>query len=184
MAVYSSIFKGDKAQKEKNMRENFIMKTFEIDGESSWCEAKRRSKGVLRIWPEEKSIEVKILSGCDPLYKDLLSFVLSDRDVRRLIRNYQNSERVEKYAINVTSGMSGRQDVYINFYDEYGLQVRGKHLLHISCCDKLWGIPKIYVGDLVEAMYAMNIKSGKTTAKYVKPYLEPEWASTDVHSIL
>ena len=166
------------------MRENFIMKTFEIDGESSWCEAKRRSKGVLRIWPEEKSIEVKILSGCDPLYKDLLSFVLSDRDVRRLIRNYQNSERVEKYAINVTSGMSGRQDVYINFYDEYGLQVRGKHLLHISCCDKLWGISKIYVGDLVEAMYEMRIAPGKTTAKYVKPYLEPEWASTDVHSII
>lgn len=167
------------------MRENFIMKTFEIDGESSWCEAKRRSKGVLRIWPEEKSIEVKILSGCDPLYKDLLSFVLSDRDVRRLIRNYQNSTRVERYAINVSSGMSGRQDIYINFYDEYGLQVRGKHLLHISCCDKLWGIKKIYVGDLVEAIYAMNVQpGGKTTAKYIKPYLEPEWASTDVHSII
>lgn len=165
-------------------RENFVMKPFEIKGESYWCEAKRRSKGVLRIWPEEKTIEVKMLSGCDPWYKDLLSFVLSDRDVRRLIRNYQNSERVEKYAINVTSGMSGRQDVYINFYDEYGLQVRGKHLLHISCCDKLWGIPKIYVGDFVEAMYTMNVQPGKTTAKYVKPYLEPEWASTDVHSIL
>ena len=44
-------------------RENFVMKPFEIDGESSWCEAKRRSKGVLRIWPEEKTIEVKMLSG-------------------------------------------------------------------------------------------------------------------------
>lgn len=166
------------------MRSEFIMKPFEIDGLSSWCEAKRRSKGVLRIWPEEKTIEVKMLSGCDPWYKDLLNFVLADKDVRRLIRNYQNSTRVERYAINVSSGMSGRQDIYINFYDEYGLQVRGKHLLHISCCDKLWGIPKIYVGDFVEAMYAMNIKLGKTTAKYVKPYLEPEWASTDVHSII
>lgn len=165
-------------------RENFVMKPFEIDGESSWCEAKRRSKGVLRIWPEEKTIEVKMVSGCDPWYKDLLNFVLADKDVRRLIRNYQNSSRIERYAINISSGMSGRQDVYINFYDEYGLQIRGKHLLHVSCYDKLWGIPKIYVGDLVEAMYAMNIKSGKTTAKYVKPYLEPEWASTDVHSII
>ena len=125
-----------------------------------------------------------MLSGCDPWYKDLLNFVLADKDVRRLIRNYQNSTRVERYAINISSGMSGRQDVYINFYDEYGLQVRGKHLLHISCCDKLWGISKIYVGDLVEAMYAMRIAPGKTTAKYVKPYLEPEWASTDVHSII
>ena len=173
-----------KRQKEKNMRENFIMKTFEIDGESSWCEAKRRSKGVLRIWPESKTVEVKMLSGCDPWYKDLLNFVLADKDVRRLIRNYQNSSRIERYAINISSGMSGRQDVYINFYDEYGLQIRGKHLLHISCCDKLWGISKIYVGDLVEAMYAMKIQPGKTTAKYVKPYLEPEWASTDVHSII
>jgi hypothetical protein len=172
-------------RRRKNMsRENFVMKPFEIDGESSWCEAKRRSKGVLRIWPEEKTIEVKMLSGCDPWYKDLLNFVLADKDVRRLIRNYQNSSRIERYAINISSGMSGRQDVYINFYDEYGLQIRGKHLLHISCCDKLWGIPKIYVGDLVEAMYTMNVQPGKTTAKYVKPYLEPEWASTDVHSII
>ena len=166
------------------MRSEFVMKPFEIDGFSSWCEANRRSKVVLRIWPESKTSEEKMISGCDPWYLDLLNFVLADKDVRRLIRNYQNSTRVERYAINVSSGMSGRQDIYINFYDEYGLQVRGKHLLHISCCDKLWGISKIYVGDLVEAMYAMRIATGKTTVKYVKPYLEPEWASTDVHSII
>ena len=110
-------------------RENFVMKPFEIDGESSWCEAKRRSKGVLRIWPDEKTIEVKMLSGCDPWYKDLLNFVLADKDVRRLIRNYQNSSRIERYAINISSGMSGRQDVYINFYDEYDCRSEGS-----ICC--------------------------------------------------
>ena len=44
-------------------RAEFVMKPFEIDGESSWCEAKRRSKGVLRIWPEEKSIELTYSHG-------------------------------------------------------------------------------------------------------------------------
>ena len=174
-----------KRQKEKKMRNEFIMKPFEIDGSSSWCEAKRRSKGVLRIWPESQTIEVEMFAGCDPYYLDMLNFVLADKDVRRLIRNYQKSSRIERYAINVATGMSGRQDVYINFYDKYGLQIRGKHLLHVSCYDKLWGIKKIYVGDLVEAIYAMNVQPGeKTTAKYIKPYLEPEWASTDVHSII
>lgn len=35
------------------MRSEFVMKPFEIDGESSWCEAKRRSKGVLLLAREQ-----------------------------------------------------------------------------------------------------------------------------------
>ena len=160
-----------------------IMKPFEIDGMESWCEVKRRTKGVLRIWQETMELEVELFSGCDPYASDLISFIMADRHVQLMIRKYYQKGRVEKYAINVTSGMSGRDDIYINFYDKYGLQIRGKHLMHVSCYNKMSGVKKMYIGDFAEAVYGYWFKPIKSTAKYTKPYMAPETASTEVHHL-
>lgn len=164
--------------------ENIIMKPFTIDGKGTWSDATYRSKGVLRIFPDSMELEVKMMSGCDPDVTDLVNFILGDKDVRTMIHMYQKKGRKDLYAINMTSGMSGRVDVYINFYDEYGLEVKGKHLMHISCYDKVPGVKRMYIGDFVELVYAYRIERRKSTGKYVKPYFAPEEVSTEIHKII
>lgn len=158
-----------------------IMKPFEMEGAGYWNDPKGVTKGVLRIFPVTMEIEVEMFSGCNPLASDLFNFIIKDKDVRLLIRQYQQSGRKIPYAINISSGMSGREDVYINFYDKYGLEICGKHLLHISCAGKTGGIKRMYIGDFAEAVYAYGIGE-KTTARYIKPYFAE--AYTDVHRIV
>ena len=56
--------------------------------------------------------------------------------------------------------MSGRSDLYINFYNNWGLQTRGKKLMHISCVGKLnWGWYKMYVGDFAEIVAYLSTKN-------------------------
>lgn len=163
---------------------NVILKPFEIDGVESWTKVSRRTLCVLRVFPNDKALEVEVLKGCDPNVGDLINFVLSDKDVRLLIRQYQQSKRVIPFAINGTTGMSGRVDVFINFYDRYGLQTSGKHLLHVSCYGKVERIKKIYIGDFVEMIYECNFPRYKSSGKYIKPYLAPDTVGTDVHKII
>ena len=165
--------------------EGMVTKTFEIDGQNYWNNANQRSKGVLRVFPSEMSLEAKIYSGADPNASDLLAFILADKDVRMLIHAYQERKRKERYAINVSTGMSGREDWYIDYYDEHGLQTGYKHLMHVSCFGKCGYIKKLYIGDFVEMLYSYGIPEKRSSAKYVKPYFEPEGgASTEVHKIL
>lgn len=166
--------------------EKIVMKPFAIKGEGYWNEAKKLSKGVLRIFPETMEIEVQMLCGCDPLACDLINFVTNDKDVRLLILAYQQIGRIKPYAINVSQGMSGREDIFINFYDKYGLEVGGKHLMHITCANKMDGIKKMYIGDFAEAVYAYGFCLGKnkTTGRYIKPYFAPEHVSSGVHKII
>ena len=166
------------------MENNVILKPFEIDGVESWTKVSRRTLCVLRVFPDEMSFEVAVLKGCNPNVHDLINFVLSDKDVRLLIRKYQQSKRVLPFAINGTAGMSGRVDVFIDFYDEYGMQVSSKHLLHVSCYGKVDRIKKMYVGDFVEMVHAGNFPRFKSSGKYIKPYLAPDWVGTDVHKII
>lgn len=167
------------------MENNVILKPFEIDGSSTWVDAKRRTLCVLRIFPDEMSLEVKVLKGCDPNVDDVMNFILDDKDVRLMIRWYQQRTRKDPFAIRIGSGMSGRRDIFINFYDEYGLQIKGKRLLHISCYDKIYEVKKIWIGDFVEMIYACNFRRFKSTGKYVKPYLAPDdIVGTEVHKII
>ena len=163
---------------------NTILKPFEIDGVSTWVNAKRRTLCVLRVFKDEMSLEVETLKGCDPNVADLINFVLSDKDVKLLIRQYQQSKRVVPFAINGTTGMSGRVDIYINFYDKYGLQTSGKHLMHVSCYGKVERIKKIYIGDFVEMVYECNFPRYKSSGKYIKPYLAPDTVGVEVHKII
>lgn len=163
-----------------------LVKPFTIDGESSWTDTTRRTKGVLRIYPETEEIEVKIVSGCDPNVTDLLAFIVADKEVTTLIRYYFQKGRKIPFSIRHSFGQSGREDVYINFTDETGLIVDGRHLLHVSCFGKVSGIKKMYIGDFWE-MLMESIKNSdsfinhyrNTTAKYVKPYFA-ENARTEV----
>lgn len=124
------------------MENNVILKPFEINGSSTWVDAKRRTMCVLRIFPYEMSLEVEVFKGCDPDVSDMINFILNDSDVRLMIRWYQQRTRKDPFAINISTGMSGRRDIFINFYDNYGLQVKGKRLLHISCYDKISEVKK------------------------------------------
>lgn len=168
----------------ENTNTNVILKPFEIDGVESWCKVSRRTLCVLRIFPDEMSLEVEVLKGRDPNVTDLINFVLNDKDVMLLIRKYQQSKRVLPFAINGTTGMSGRVDIFIDFYDKYGLQIKGKHLLHVSCYGKVGQIKKIYIGDFVEMVYECNFPRYKSTGKYIKPYLAPDNVGTEVHKII
>lgn len=163
---------------------NVILKPFEIDGVESWCKVSRRTLCVLKIFPYEMSIEVKVLKGCDPDVNDVMNFILNDNDVRLMIHWYQQRTRKDPFAIRIGSGISGRRDIFINFYDECGLQLKGKHLLHISCYDKVCEVKKIWIGDFVEMVYACNFPRFKSTGKYVKPYLAPDSVGTEVHKII
>lgn len=165
--------------------ETIIMKPFIIEGVSTWSDSVGKCNGVLRIFPETMEIEVKLFSGSDPNASDLMKFVINDKDVKLMLRKYYQKGRKDRYAVNISRGMSGREDVYINYYDEYGLQIRGKHLFHISCFEKLGYVKKMYIGDFAEGVYAYRPRDIKTTGRYVKPYFEPkEGASTEVHKIL
>lgn len=157
--------------------EPVLVKPFEINGKESFMEPARRTKCVLRIYPGSEEIEVGILHGCDPDVVDLLAFVVADKDVTLLIKNYFQKGRKKLYSIRHSFGQSGSEDIYINFPDKTGLIVDGKHLLHVSCFGKVSGIKKMYIGDLWE-MLMESIENPdsfishyrNTTAQYVKPY--------------
>lgn len=72
--------------------------------------------------------------------------------------------------------MSGCCDTYINYLDETGLEIAGKKLLHITCANKMSGIRKIYIGDLIEAFLGLLSNGGfiynvyNNSFRYEKPY--------------
>jgi hypothetical protein len=154
-----------------------LVKPFSCEGKETWCDSAKRTQGALRIYPESEEIEVSIFNGCDPFVNDILCFVLKDRDIQMLIRNYYQKGRKHPYSIRHSFGQSGREDIYINFPDKTGLIVKGKHLLHISCFGKISGIKKIYIGDFME-MFAEGMQNESSfmshnfcyTCKYEKPY--------------
>ena len=164
-----------------------LVKPFLCKGEETWCNSTRPTKGVLRIYPETAELEVCINEGCDPYAGDIVNFVLGDKDVRTLIHMYQQKGRVKPYAMRFSTGISGREDYFINFPDSAGLIVSGKHLLHISCYGKVAGVRKMYIGDFVElvAKFYENSSfcSDFTTGKYVKPYFAED-VKTEVTKIL
>lgn len=172
-----------------------IIKGFEYWSDSIWT-GKGKGVAALILDDESKTIDISQVSGKTPEAFDVIAFILSDRDVRRMIKEYQQSERCHLFAINRTSGMSGREDFYINFYDEYGIQFKGKKLLHVSGSGKLnEGWKEMYVGDFVELVAYLGgrgrkIGSRKQTlkksgCKYVKLYTKnPEELTKTVTKIL
>lgn len=157
--------------------ENKIIKPFR------WKDPYNRiGSGILVLDTGEKTIDIRIVSDLAPYATDIIYFLLSDRHVRKMIREYQSSSRIDLYKINKTVGMSGRRDYYINFYQGfevggfpegkiYGVQTSGKKLLHVSCAEKInFGWRKMYIGDFVELVVYMqrNEELGNISKKELK----------------
>ncbi len=167
---------------------------YEVFDEYDPCH--RSGTGVLVIDQYERNIELLLGSGVRPYFNSILNLIISDKHVRRMIREYQETKRVHKFQINSTKGMSGREDYYINFYNKYGVQTWGKKLLHISCEGKInQGVPCIYIGDFVELISYIsknepwNILPRKkarrlSNCRYIKEFYYSNDADTKVSKII
>lgn len=171
------------------------IKGFKYWTDSIWT-GEGQGTSALVLDEDEMTIDVSWVSGKDPKAFDVIAFILSDKDVRKMIKAYQQSRRKYLFAIRCTTGFSGREDFYINFYNKYGIQFKGKKLLHISGSGKLnenW--EKMYVGDFVE-LIAYLMKGVEITGnrkellrmsgcKYIKLYTkDPEELTRSVSKIL
>lgn len=152
---------------------SIIIKGFEYESESFWT-GDGKGRAYLALNDDEMTVDVTHLSGNVPHAGDTIKFILADKDVRRMIKAYQQSRRKHLFAIRCTTGVSGREDFYINFYDRNGVQIKGKKLMHVSQEGKLnEGWEKMYIGDLVELVaYIANedeyeiIKDRKKLLRY------------------
>lgn len=77
---------------ENGYGEMALVKPFSIDGKEGWHElSRKRTKGVLRIYPLYREIEVEFFKGCNPEIQDLLLFLIKDKDIKRMICEYQRN---------------------------------------------------------------------------------------------
>ena len=169
-------------------RYGVIRKEVRLYSPSYWCKDVDYSFVGFEIDTSKKTIKITPLMGSLPLANSLFLALLADRDVRRLIKEYQNDkERQEFYKLWSTSGSSGREDVFITKvsapFDGNFAVTKTTKLCHISGFGRLnegFGTKgKMYIGDFVElvaylglAIDDMKPKSLRKLAggvKYVKP---------------
>ena len=170
-------------------RRGVIRKEMRIYGPTTWTDSVYSIVGV-EIDTESKSIRVDFLKGAMPMAENLFLALLADRDVRRLIKEYQELGRWQgqKYRVWSTTGMSGREDIFLTTGRTVGgfAITRTIKLCHISQFGKLnegFGDKdsSMYVGDFVElAVYMgltddMSVKGLRKRAGGVK-YLKPKFA--------
>lgn len=146
----------------------------------------------VEITPDTLEIGIHLLKGNCPYVTNLFTALLADKDIRKLILEYQEKGREKSYKMWHTSGMSGRTDYFITIGKNVGRFAvpYTKHLLHVSCADKLnegFGDreSKMYIGDFVELVAYMgwNILGispkklrKKSGVKYIRPhYVEETW---------
>lgn len=172
-----------------------IRKEMRIYSPSDWgtCNATYSVIG-LEIDTWDKTLEVHFLKGSMPYAKNLFWALLADRDVRRLIVEYQESTRTDQYKVWGKSGMSGKKDIFITFGYKIGGFARTKtmKLCHISGFGRLnegFGNKesKMYIGDFVELVAFMgltedmNVQSLRKKAgiKYIRPKFAEEVSDFD-----
>lgn len=179
-----------------------IRKEMRIYSPSDWgtCKAIYATIG-LEIDTWDQTIEVQFLTGSMPYANNLFLALLSDRDVRRLIVEYQKTTRKEKYKIWSSTGMSGREDIFMTYGYKKGrfATTRTIQLCHISGFGRLnegFGNKesKMYIGDFVELVVFMgltedmNVKSLRKRAgvTYIRPKFVEEISdfNTNVSKIL
>ena len=167
-----------------------IRKELRIYSPSDWgtCNATYATVGLeVNTW--DKTVEVHFLKGSMPYANNLFWAMLADRDVRRLIVEYQNSTRRDQYKIWSTTGMSGREDIFMTFGQKMGgfATTRTMKLCHISGFGRLnegFGNKesKMYIGDFVELcaymgltedMNVQNLRK-KAGVKYIRPKFAEE----------
>ena len=174
-------------------RRGIIRKEMRIYGPTTWTDSIYSIIGI-EIDTESSSIKVDFLMGAIPMAENLFLALLADRDVRRLIKEYQEIGRCQgqKYRVWSTTGVSGREDIFLTTGRTVGgfAMTRTIKLCHISQFGKLnegFGDKdsSMYVGDFVElAVYMgltddMSVKGLRKKAggfKYLKPKFAEEIA--------
>lgn len=171
-----------------NPRWGVIRKEMKIWSPSDWGSSNYAIVGVeIDTW--KNTIAVHFLKGSMPLAKELFWALLADRDVRRLIKEYQKKPRVKQYKIWNSIGMSNREDIFMTFGTKKGGFALTKtiKLVHISGYDRLnegFGNEnsEMYIGDFVELVSfmglvdTMDVKTLRKRAKvkYVRPKFSEE----------
>lgn len=138
-----------------------IVKPFKYKTEETWT-SQSHGTAALVLDLAEQEIDIDITSGALPMAREVILFALADKDVRRMIKEYQQEtkKRDMPFKLRTSYGSSGREDIYINYYTNYGLQLCGKKLLHISQYGKLnEGWKKMGIGDFVELVAYLMAES-------------------------
>ena len=128
---------------------------------------RKKGYGILSIGYQAKTVTFESFKGPDPEIQDLLFFLFSDKDIRKLIREYQHRGRKEDYKIDVWSASATK--VYINFYRR-GIFTYRNHLFDFTCNLKINKIDRIYIGDLVEAMVEFDRQQNSCWLPYIENF--------------
>lgn len=179
-------------------RYGLIRKEMRIYSPSVWGAGEYSIVGVtIDTW--ERNISVDLLMGTAPVAENLFLALLADRDVRRLIKEYQSKGRVKKYKIWEKEGVSGCEDIFITIANQKeGFAVTNtKKLCHISMNGRLnEGLrEKMYIGDFVELvvflgltenMRVQDLRKMAGGVKYIIPKFAEELQdfTTEVSKIL
>lgn len=185
-------------------RWGIIRKEIRIASPTRWGDDEKSLYSIvgIEINTMEDTIGCVHLMGTMPLAKELFLALLADRDVRRLILEYQKKERQERYKMWEKTGISGCRDIFVTFGEAVGnfAVTRTIKLCHISCFDRLnegFGNRnnKMYIGDFVELCVYLGLTGNmkvrdlrkKAGVKYLLPRLAEEIGdaySTKVSQIL
>lgn len=176
--------------KDGETRWGLIRKEIRIKSPATWGTSNEEYSIVgLEVNTWDNTIGVVHLKGTMPLAKELFWALLADRDVRRLIREYQKKERQEKYKMWDKTGISGCQDIFMTFVEQVGnfAVTRTIKLCHISCFERLnegFGDEndRMYIGDFVELCVYLGLTENmrvrdlrkKAKVKYLLPRLAEE----------
>ena len=176
--------------KDGETRWGLIRKEIRIKSPATWGTSNAEYSIVgLEVNTWDNTIGVVHLKGTMPLAKELFWALLADRDVRRLIREYQKKERQEKYKMWDKTGISGCQDIFMTFGEQVGnfAVTRTIKLCHISCFERLnegFGDEndRMYIGDFVELCVYLGLTKNmrvrdlrkKAKVKYLLPRLAEE----------
>ena len=176
--------------KDGETRWGLIRKEIRIKSPATWGTSNEEYSIVgLEVNTWDNTIGVVHLKGTMPLAKELFWALLADRDVRRLIREYQKKERQEKYKMWDKTGISGCQDIFMTFGEQVGnfAVTRTIKLCHISCFERLnegFGDEndRMYIGDFVELCVYLGLTENmrvrdlrkKAEVKYLLPRLAEE----------
>lgn len=170
-----------------------IRKEMKVWSPSDWStsDATHSTVGVcIDTW--EKTIKVVPLMGSMPYAPNLMWALLADRDIRRLIVEYQNGEeKTEPFKIWRKIGMSGCEDIFkTTAYTNGGFSVtKTNKICHISCNDRLnegFGNKKseMKISDFIELCFYLGLTEDmnvrhlrkKAGVKYIVPRFAEEIA--------
>lgn len=180
--------------------DGIIVKPIEYSFYAPWNNETQEGKMAIVLDTLRCTIDIEPIRGAAPLAEDVVLFLLADKHVRLMIKKYQKfGGRKHPFKMRTAPRFSGGDDIYINFYNEFGIQIGGKKLMHVSQYGKLnYGWTKMWVGDFVEIVVFMLGRTGKrsemacpkiirreNSCRYCKAYWDEDGsASTDISKIL